>query len=174
MCHIVGIEPQFKNIILNFPYVPITSGVWKPEAQWTNNKRKTTDLDQRLKKSYYDFQDSPDNEDDTRSSQEYMNDIKLKFHERALLAKSKRFFKKDTQRFSGAKATDKTYCFKCGRTRNFDEEEVSSDDNEMFEVKVLMAFADDESGVVGKESARNGEWVKLSIIKVHTLLEMKE
>ncbi|GJW69907.1 proteasome subunit alpha type-5 [Tanacetum coccineum] len=34
-------------------------------------------------------------------------------------------------------------------------EEVSSDDNEMVEVKVLMALANDESGVVGKESARN-------------------
>ncbi|GJY28991.1 hypothetical protein Tco_0404758, partial [Tanacetum coccineum] len=111
-----------------------------------------------------DFQDSPDNEEDTRSSQEYMNDIELKFHERALLAKSKRFFKKDTQRFSESLLTP----------NQKDEEEVSSDDNEMFEVKVLMAFADDESGVVGKESARNGEWVKLSIIKVHTLLEMKE
>ncbi|GJX53211.1 hypothetical protein Tco_0281580 [Tanacetum coccineum] len=55
-----------------------------------------------------------------------------------------------------------------------DEEEVSSDDNEMFEVKVLMALADDESGVVGKESVRNGEWVKLSIRKVHTLLEMED
>ncbi|GKF70129.1 hypothetical protein Tco_0203186, partial [Tanacetum coccineum] len=41
-----------------------------------------------------DFQDSPDDEEDTRSSQEYMNDLEIKFHERALLAKSKRLFKK--------------------------------------------------------------------------------
>ncbi|GJS24296.1 hypothetical protein Tco_0452928 [Tanacetum coccineum] len=37
----------------------------------------------------------------------------------------------------------------------WDEEDVSSDDNEMVEVKVLMALADDENVVVGKESARN-------------------
>ncbi|GKE21194.1 hypothetical protein Tco_1432706, partial [Tanacetum coccineum] len=47
-----------------------------------------------------------------------------------------------------------------------DEEEVSSDDNEMTEVKVLMALADDENVVVGKESARNGEWVKISMRKI--------
>ncbi|GKA25814.1 hypothetical protein Tco_0711923 [Tanacetum coccineum] len=47
----------------------------------------------------------------------------------------------------------------------WDEEEVSSDENEMVEVKVLMALADDKSDVVGKESARNSEWVKISMRK---------
>ncbi|GKC13583.1 hypothetical protein Tco_1010365, partial [Tanacetum coccineum] len=55
-----------------------------------------------------------------------------------------------------------------------DEEEVSSDDNEMVEVKVLMTLADDESGVVGKESSKNDEWVKISMRKVHTLVEMED
>ncbi|GKA27907.1 hypothetical protein Tco_0714075 [Tanacetum coccineum] len=77
-----------------------------------------------------DFQDSPDDEEDTRRSQEYMNDLEMEFHKRDLLAKSKRFFKKD-------------------------EEEVSFDDNEMVDVMVLMALADDESVAIGKESARN-------------------
>ncbi|GJZ14312.1 retrovirus-related pol polyprotein from transposon TNT 1-94 [Tanacetum coccineum] len=84
-----------------------------------------------------DFQDSLDDDEDTRCSQE----------------------------FSGAKATDQTECFKCGRTGHFAkdyEEEVSSNDNEMVEVKVLMALADDESGVIRKESAKNGKWVKIS------------
>ncbi|GKE57462.1 hypothetical protein Tco_1496647 [Tanacetum coccineum] len=56
----------------------------------------------------------------------------------------------------------------------WDEEDVSLDDNEMVEVKVLMAFADDKNVTVGKESARNSEWVKISMRKVHTLLEMKD
>ncbi|GJX47419.1 retrovirus-related pol polyprotein from transposon TNT 1-94 [Tanacetum coccineum] len=56
----------------------------------------------------------------------------------------------------------------------WDEEDVFSDDNEMVEIKVPMALADDENIAVGKESARNGEWVKISIIKVHTLLEMED
>ncbi|GKC00063.1 hypothetical protein Tco_0986199, partial [Tanacetum coccineum] len=35
-----------------------------------------------------DFQDSPNYEKDTRSSQEYMNDLEMEFHKRTLLAKS--------------------------------------------------------------------------------------
>ncbi|GKE32832.1 hypothetical protein Tco_1452154 [Tanacetum coccineum] len=44
----------------------------------------------------------------------------------------------------------------------------------MVEVKVLMDLADNEHVVVGKESARNVEWVKISMRKVHTLLEMED
>ncbi|GKE02130.1 hypothetical protein Tco_1390113 [Tanacetum coccineum] len=155
-----------------------------------------------------DFQDSPDDEEYTRRSQEYLNDLEEEFQERTLLAKSKRFFKKGSQRFSGAKATDETQCHKCGRKCYFaidcfsktsvpsfsspfqnsqtnsgvssskssmvknkglvakayewDEEDMSSDDNEMTEVKVLMALADNENGVVGKESARNSKCVSVN------------
>ncbi|GJZ91404.1 retrovirus-related pol polyprotein from transposon TNT 1-94 [Tanacetum coccineum] len=188
-----------------------------------------------------DFQDSPDDEEDTRSSQEYMNDLEEEYQARALLAKSKRFFKNGTQRLSGAKATGQTECHKCDRKAHFakdyfsktsvpsyqspfqpkllhsstkdfeakynkvkanlallsssasapnsysgknndliaetyecDEEKVSSDDNEVIGVKALMALADEERVSVGKESASNGEWVKISIQKVHTLLELKD
>ncbi|GKA28939.1 retrovirus-related pol polyprotein from transposon TNT 1-94 [Tanacetum coccineum] len=55
----------------------------------------------------------------------------------------------------------------------WDEEEVSLDDNEMVEVKVLMALAEDNDAI-SKEGARNGKWVKISIRKVHTLLEMED
>ncbi|GJU47158.1 retrovirus-related pol polyprotein from transposon TNT 1-94 [Tanacetum coccineum] len=172
-----------------------------------------------------DFQDSPDDQEDTRSSHEYLNDLEEEYQARALLAKSKRFFKKGTQRFSSAKATDQTECHKCGKKGHFtrdcwsktsvpssqspfqskslsspqhkpelrptkdfeakynkvkaklallslsassskastvknkgfiaeayewDEEEVSSDDNEMVEVKVLMALAEDNDAVSKK------------------------
>ncbi|GJW69831.1 uncharacterized mitochondrial protein-like protein [Tanacetum coccineum] len=194
-----------------------------------------------------DFQDSPDDEEDTRSSHEYLNDLEEEYQAKALLAKSKRFFKKGTQRFSSAKATDQTECHKCGKKGHFardcwsktsvpsyqspfklkllissdnkpemrntkdfeakynkvkaklallssnalapnsfssknkglipesydwDEEEVSSDDEET-EVKALMALTDEERISVGKESAKNGEWTKITIKKVHTLLEME-
>ncbi|GJR92407.1 retrovirus-related pol polyprotein from transposon TNT 1-94 [Tanacetum coccineum] len=66
-----------------------------------------------------DFQDSPDDEEDTRSSYEYLNDLEEEYQARALLAKSKRFFKKGTQRFSSAKATDQTECYKCGKKGHF-------------------------------------------------------
>ncbi|GKE02018.1 hypothetical protein Tco_1390001, partial [Tanacetum coccineum] len=150
----------------------------------------------------------------------YLNDLEEEYQARALLAKSKRFFKKGTKRFSSAKATDQTECYKCRKkyklepkhTKDFEakynkvkakpallsssasapsssssknkcliaekydwyEEEVSSDDNEVTEVKALMALTDEEKVFVGKESANNGEWVKISIQKVHTLLEMED
>ncbi|GKB51625.1 retrovirus-related pol polyprotein from transposon TNT 1-94 [Tanacetum coccineum] len=46
----------------------------------------------------------------------------------------------------------------------WDEEEVLSDDNEMVEVKVLMALVE-ENDAVSKEGTRNGEWVKISMRK---------
>ncbi|GKA73763.1 hypothetical protein Tco_0780065 [Tanacetum coccineum] len=174
----------------------------KPEGQWTGDERK-------------DFQNSPDDEEDTRSH-EYLNDLEEEYQARSLLAKSKRFFKKGTQRFSSAKATDQTECYKCRKkelrpTKEFkakynkvkaklallssrtlasnatavknkgliakayewDKEEVLSDDNEMVEVKVLMALSE-ENDAISKEGARNGKWVKISMRKVHTLLEMED
>nr|GEX62598.1 retrovirus-related Pol polyprotein from transposon TNT 1-94 [Tanacetum cinerariifolium] len=161
-----------------------------------------------------DFQDCPDDEKDTRSSHEYLNNLEEGYQARALLAKSKRFFKKGTQMFSNAKATDQTECHKCGKKGHFardcwpktsistyqspfqpkpltsnasmvknkgliaeayewDEEEVSSDDNEMVKVKVLMELAE-ENDAISKAGARNDEWVKISMRKAHTFLEMKD
>ncbi|GJX56063.1 retrovirus-related pol polyprotein from transposon TNT 1-94 [Tanacetum coccineum] len=172
-----------------------------------------------------DFQDSPDDEEDTRSSQEYMNDLEEEYQARALLAKSKRFFKKGTQRFSSAKATDQTECHKCGKkghfardcwsktsvpsyqspfqpkllhssehkpeprhTKDFEAKynkvkaklallsssalapkKVSSNDNEVPEVKALMALANEERVYVSNESARNGEWIKISMKKCNIM-----
>ncbi|GJT59766.1 hypothetical protein Tco_1003299 [Tanacetum coccineum] len=195
-----------------------------------------------------DFQDSPDDEEDTRSSQEYMNDLEEEYQARALLAKYKRFLKKGTQRFSSAKATDQTKYHKCSKKGHFardcwsntlvpsyqspfqpkllhssehklelrhtkdfeakynkvkaklallnsstsapslssgknkglitesydwDEEEVSSDKNEVTKVKALMALADKERIYVGQESTRNGEWTKISIKKLLVLKQAK-
>nr|GEV67912.1 hypothetical protein [Tanacetum cinerariifolium] len=66
-----------------------------------------------------DFQDSLDDEEDTRSSQEYINDLKEEYKAKALLVKSKRFFKKGAQRFSSAKATNQTECHKCSKKGHF-------------------------------------------------------
>nr|GEZ94161.1 hypothetical protein [Tanacetum cinerariifolium] len=142
-----------------------------------------------------DFQDSPADEEDTRSSHEYLNDLEEEYQARALLAKSKRFFKKGTQspsqhkpelrptkdfeaKYSKVKAklallSSSSSAFKASMVKNkgliaesyeWDEEEVSSDDNEMVEVKVLMVLAE-ENDDVSKEGARNGEWVKFSMRK---------
>ncbi|GKB25678.1 hypothetical protein Tco_0865079, partial [Tanacetum coccineum] len=44
--------------------------------------------------------------------------------------------------------------------------EVSFNDNEVTEVKALMTLADEERVSIGKESARNGEWIKIFMKKV--------
>nr|GEW42627.1 retrovirus-related Pol polyprotein from transposon TNT 1-94 [Tanacetum cinerariifolium] len=230
MCHIIGIEPQFENIIKNGPFIPMVAGQRKLEGQLTADERKAANLYQRLKslimsvlpddqmnsvincltaKSTWDdlilyhkgpsdvkesrvmdlklcyntfkfkegeyltqtfsrykalmneldFQESPDDKEDTRSSHAYLNDLEKEYQARALLAKSKSLFKKGTQRLSSAKVTDQTKCHKCGK-----KEKVSSDDNEMVEVKVLMALAE-ENDDVSKDGAKNGEWVKISMRK---------
>nr|GFB30659.1 retrovirus-related Pol polyprotein from transposon TNT 1-94 [Tanacetum cinerariifolium] len=114
-----------------------------------------------------DFQDSPDDEEDTRSRHEYLNDLEEEYQARALLAKSKRFFKKGTQSCSASAPSSSSGKNKglITETYDWDEEEVSYDDNEVTEVKTLMALTDEERVSVGKESANNGEWVKISIKK---------
>ncbi|GJY24180.1 retrovirus-related pol polyprotein from transposon TNT 1-94 [Tanacetum coccineum] len=126
-----------------------------------------------------DFQDSLDDEEDTRSSQEYLNDLEEEYQERALLAMSKRPTKDFEAKYKKVKANPTllssiALASKLSMVKNkglvaeayeWDEEGVSSDENEMVEVKVLMALVDDENTAVGKESARNSEWVKILIRK---------
>ncbi|GJX64954.1 hypothetical protein Tco_0299297 [Tanacetum coccineum] len=113
-----------------------------------------------------DFQDSPDDEEDTRSNHEYLNDLEEEYQARALLAKSKRFFKKAKYNKVKAKLallSSSSSSSKASMVKNkgliveaykWDEEEVSSDENEMVEVKVPMALAK-ENDTVSKECARN-------------------
>nr|GEV82677.1 retrovirus-related Pol polyprotein from transposon TNT 1-94 [Tanacetum cinerariifolium] len=201
------------------------------------NVKESRVMDLKLCYNTFKFKkDSPDDEEDTRSSHEYLNDLEEEYQARYFLAKSKRFFKKGTQRFSSAKATDQTECHKCGKKGHFarycwsktlvpsyqspfqskplsslqhkpelrptkdfeakynkvkaklallsssalaskalivknkfliteayewDKEEVSSDDNEIVEVKVLMALAKDNDVVI--KGARNADDTKVSI-----------
>nr|GEW13844.1 hypothetical protein [Tanacetum cinerariifolium] len=107
----------------------MTAGQRKPEGQWTRDERKAANLDQRFKSLIMsflsdeqinsDFQDSPDDEEDTRSSHEYLNDLEEEYQARDILAKYKRFLKKGNQRFSSAKTTDQTKCHKCGKKGYF-------------------------------------------------------
>ncbi|GJW72515.1 hypothetical protein Tco_0129432 [Tanacetum coccineum] len=89
------------------------------DSIYENKKEKTLVSSTPLSTAFFstyivqDFQDSPDDEENTRNSQEYLNDLEKEYQERALLAKSKIFFKKGTQRFNSAKATDQTECRIC-------------------------------------------------------------
>ncbi|GKD42402.1 hypothetical protein Tco_1267047, partial [Tanacetum coccineum] len=78
-----------------------------------------------------DFQDSADDEEDTRSSQEYMNDLEEEYQARALLTKSK----------SSIASALSSFLVKnkglIAETYNWDKEEVSCDDTKVTEVKAL-------------------------------------
>ncbi|GJY71511.1 hypothetical protein Tco_0475214 [Tanacetum coccineum] len=165
-----------------------------------------------------DFQENSDDEVDERSSEEYLKDLDIEFHERSLLENSKCFIKRRNN-FSSQKANENTKCYKYGKkadpkiqkdykaeykkmkaklalieanpstsqtlksfypknkglvaeTFDWDEEEVL-DDEEVTQVKVLMALADDEL-TVGKNHACNGEWIDITMRKVNILLSMDE
>ncbi|GKC93890.1 hypothetical protein Tco_1159332, partial [Tanacetum coccineum] len=102
-----------------------------------------------------DFQDSPDNEEDTRSSQEYLNDLKEEYQAKALLAKSKSLSASISNSRQDKGLVAETY--------DWDEEEVSSDEEELVEVKSFMALAEEERAPISKDEARNGEWVQISM-----------
>nr|GEV68201.1 retrovirus-related Pol polyprotein from transposon TNT 1-94 [Tanacetum cinerariifolium] len=244
MYHIVGIEPQFKNIIKNGLLVPMTVDNRKPEGQLTGDERKAVNLDQRLKslivvvlpndqmnfvinckiaKSTWEdmilYHEGPSDVKESR-----VMDMKLcyntfKFKEGENLTQTFTRYKAlmnellndgtkspagmripaaigvaagieeaaETDVTAGLgspaemakynKVKAKLALFSSGassskssRVKNqgliaeayeWDKEEVSSDDNEMVEVKVLMALADDEREAVGKESVRNAEGFNL-------------
>ncbi|GKB52022.1 hypothetical protein Tco_0902775 [Tanacetum coccineum] len=131
---------------INVGFVNSLPEKWLTFSQGLRNANHTQTLDLA---DIYDFQENSDDEVDERSSEEYLRDLDIEYHERALLANSKFV-----------------------ETIDWDVEEVS-DKEEVTQVKVLMALADDEL-TVGKSHARNGEWVDITMRKVNTLLFMDE
>ncbi|GKD55546.1 hypothetical protein Tco_1288933, partial [Tanacetum coccineum] len=113
-----------------------------------------------------DFQDSPDDEEDTRSSSAMQKQLtKLNKH-KPELRPTKDFeakynkVKAKLALLSSSASTSKAVTIKnkglITEAYEWDEEEVLSDDNEMVEVKVLMALVE-ENDAVSKEGTRNGE-----------------
>ncbi|GJY31724.1 hypothetical protein Tco_0415219 [Tanacetum coccineum] len=128
---------------INVGFVNSLPENWLTFSQGLRNANHTQTLDHVVRTTL--------SKEDERTSVEYLIDLDVEFHEIALLANSKRLVVK---------------------TFDWDEEEVS-DDEEMTQVKVLIALADDELNV-GKNHARNGEWIDITIKKVNILLFMDE
>nr|GEV58237.1 hypothetical protein [Tanacetum cinerariifolium] len=109
--------------------------------------------------------DSLDDEKDTRSSHEYLNDLEEEYQARALLAKSKRFFKKGTQSFSQHKPELRpTKDFEAKYNKVKAKLGLLSSSDLASKVKVLTTLAE-ENDAINKEGTRNGEWVKISMRK---------
>ncbi|GJS18590.1 hypothetical protein Tco_0413062 [Tanacetum coccineum] len=127
--YLTGMEPYYIQCIKDGPFKPkITKGDDKPESQWTPKERRV------------DFQENSNDEADERSCDEYLRDLELEYHERALW--------------------------------QIHNKEVS-DDEEETRVQVLMTLVDDEL-FVGKNHARNDEWIDITTKKINILLSMDE
>nr|GEV04071.1 retrovirus-related Pol polyprotein from transposon TNT 1-94 [Tanacetum cinerariifolium] len=151
------------------------AGQRKPEVQWTADERKAANLNQRLKSLIMTFKIVLMIK---RIQEAVMNtyDLEQEYQAKALLAKSKRFFKKAKYNkvkaklalLSSSASAPSSLSIKnkglIAESHDWDEEEVSSDDEET-EVKALMALTDEKRISVGKESSRNSEWTKITIKK---------
>nr|GEW61015.1 zinc finger, CCHC-type [Tanacetum cinerariifolium] len=101
-----------------------------------------------------------DVEEDQRTSNEFMIDLNAEYHERALLANQNRFYKR-----SG----------RLGQLGTNSKKHVLLMGNLMMKgapkIRAFMAIAEDEPSV-GKADARSGQWVDITMKKVHRLLSM--
>ncbi|GJY38146.1 hypothetical protein Tco_0424510 [Tanacetum coccineum] len=114
------------------------------------------------------FDSDSDVEEDTRNSSEFLADLNAEFHNKALLANNKRYYKRSRRVGSAKKPIDKTKetCFACGKL-------VSSEDEGVTKVKAFIAIAEEEPSV-GKNDARLGQWVEITMKKVQRLLSMTD
>ncbi|GJZ04443.1 hypothetical protein Tco_0537718 [Tanacetum coccineum] len=215
---------KLSKIEINTSFINGLPKKWLSFCQSLRNinhvkESKLASLFGKLKYEENLIDNSPNDEEDTRSSQEYMDDLEEEYQVRAPLDKSKRLFKKGlkgsvvqkqltklnatnvagrhkpklrpTKDFeakynkvkaklallSSSASTSKALMVKnkglITEAYELDEEEVSLNDNEIVEVNVLMALAEDNEAV-SKEGIRNDEWVKIFMRKVHTLFEMED
>nr|GEW84497.1 retrovirus-related Pol polyprotein from transposon TNT 1-94 [Tanacetum cinerariifolium] len=129
---------EYKGVQLNAtPILEVENFTsWKKENIYETEKNKSLVSATPLSTAFIstpivkDFQDSLDVEEDTRSSYEYLNDLKEEYQARALLAKSKRFFKKGTQRILPAELqrsiTDPLVVVTNSSATNYDSMDESS------------------------------------------------
>ncbi|GKC61208.1 hypothetical protein Tco_1088806, partial [Tanacetum coccineum] len=91
-----------------------------------------------------------DVEEDNRSSNEFLADLNVEFYERALLANQKRYYKRSGRVESARKPMEKSKetCFAYGKL--------------------------EDKPSVGKADARSGQWVEITMKKVHRLLSMTD
>ncbi|GKA50141.1 hypothetical protein Tco_0743214 [Tanacetum coccineum] len=121
-----------------------------------------------LKLEKPDFQNSHDDEEDPRSSHEYLNDLEEEYQVRALLAKSKRFFLQEGySKYKPELRPTKDFEVKYNKVKaklTLISSSASASNAATVKNKVLMALAE-ENDDVSKEGAKNGEWVKISMRK---------
>ncbi|GJR63214.1 hypothetical protein Tco_1505376 [Tanacetum coccineum] len=125
LCYLAGMEPYYLKCIKDGPFQPkIADGDAKPE-RYSDTKKAliTTPSSTAISTALFsnnviqDFQENSDDEVDERSSKEYLRDLDIKYHERAILANSKHFIKRRNN-FSGQKSNETLQEIRLYRTSN--------------------------------------------------------
>ncbi|GJX29661.1 hypothetical protein Tco_0237740 [Tanacetum coccineum] len=116
------------------------------------------------------------------TSNESMADLNAEYHEQALMANQKSFYKRSGRRIDdmtkgksekGKKEKEKSEKGLIVESFDWDDESVSSNDEGTTKIREFMAITQDEP-LVGKVDARSGKWVDLTIKKVHRILSMND
>ncbi|GJW82359.1 retrovirus-related pol polyprotein from transposon TNT 1-94 [Tanacetum coccineum] len=121
------------------------------------------------------FDSDSDVEEDQRTSNKFMPNLNAEYHERALLANQKKFYRRSGRgkREKGKKEKEKNEKGLIDESFDWDDESVSSDDEGSTKIRAFMAIAKDEP-LFGKADARSGQWVDITMKKVHKLLSMTD
>nr|GEV25785.1 retrovirus-related Pol polyprotein from transposon TNT 1-94 [Tanacetum cinerariifolium] len=133
------------------------------------------------------LQDSDsDVEEDQRTNNEFMGDLNVEYHERALLDYKGKYkgLKAEMvvltkriddltkgKREKGKNKTGKSDKGLIAESFGWNKESVSSEDKETTKIKAFMAIAKDEPSV-RKADSRSSQWVEIKMKKVHRLLSM--
>ncbi|GJZ11043.1 hypothetical protein Tco_0545802 [Tanacetum coccineum] len=162
LCYLNGMEPNYIQCIKDGPFQPKTAeGANKPKAQWSNDERRAINQDQLKKHGLtwrFVYEDNlisrryPESKKALTTTPS-TSPISIAFFLIILFMIFKKILMKRLM-------------------RELDEEEMSNDE-EMTQVKVLMALADDEL-VVRKNHARNGERIDITMRKSNILLSIDE
>ncbi|GJS59219.1 retrovirus-related pol polyprotein from transposon TNT 1-94 [Tanacetum coccineum] len=103
-----GLKPYLLKTLEDGPFVPMSSlstsenPLPKRQNQWSNVESRLANQDKRLKSiiisclpnDVMKSDSDSDVEEDQRTSNEFMADLNVEYHERALLANQKRFYKR--------------------------------------------------------------------------------
>ncbi|GKB75671.1 hypothetical protein Tco_0942566, partial [Tanacetum coccineum] len=130
-----------------------------------------------------------DVEEDQRTNNEFMADLNVRYHERALLANKKGKYKglkaemavltkriNDLTKGKSKKGKNEKGKSEKGliaESFDWDEESISSEDEGTTKIRAFMAIVEDEPSVE-KADARSSQWVDITMKKVHRLLFMTD
>ncbi|GJR95546.1 retrovirus-related pol polyprotein from transposon TNT 1-94 [Tanacetum coccineum] len=120
------LEPYLMKILENGPFMPMSplstfaNPLTKPQKKWSPEDRHLANQDKRLNSLDSDL----DVEEDTRSNNEFLADLNIEFHDRALLSNQKRYYKRFGRVGSAKKPIVKTKesCYACGKIGHFQKD----------------------------------------------------